>query len=173
MSIRFKLWLGAMVCAAALLLALSGLTVLLAGPAMAVAPSSLWVTLLLASTLLLTLFAPIAWVLARLAYAPVRDVTRTARRIVVHGQLDGRCFYPGPRDDVGNLVVIMNEVLVRYDAALARIIRLRSAPPACGCPPPNTPPDPADLVLDLEPSAASEATARASAGSPPLSPRGS
>jgi hypothetical protein len=138
MSIRFKLWLGAMVCAALLLTVASLLITMLGAPT------------LLAGLIVLALFAPIAWMLAHLAYHPVRDVTKTARRIVLHDQLDGRCFYSGPLDDVGDLVVIMNEVLVRYDAALARIIRLRTAPPACNCPRKDAPLDAADLVLELE-----------------------
>lgn len=142
MSIRFKLWLGAMLCAALLVTASSLLSTVLGLPS------------LLASALVLALFGPIAWMLAHLAYAPVRDVTKTARRIVLHDQLDGRCFYPGPLDDVGQLVVIMNEVLVRYDAALARIIRLRAAPPSCDCPRDDSLRDAADLVLGLEPTQA-------------------
>ena len=138
MSIQCKLWLGAMVCAVLLLTASNLLSMMLGLP------------MLLAGLIVLALFAPIAWMLAKLAYAPVRDVTKTARRIVLHDQLDGRCFYPGPLDDIGELVVIMNEVLVRHDAALARIIRLRAAPPACGCPREDAPLDAADLVLGLE-----------------------
>lgn len=138
MSIRFKLWLGAMVCAA-LLLASAG-----------VLSTALGVSLPLASAIVLALFGPVAWLLARLAYAPVREVTRTARKIVIGGELDSRCFYPGPLDDVGQLVVVVNEVLVRYDAALARIIRLRAAPPSCDCPRESAPQDAADLVLEFE-----------------------
>jgi len=151
MSIRFTLWLGAMVCATLLVSALGALTLALTDWAAPPPAIPLGSALLLAGVIVLVVFAPIAWLLARLAYAPVRDVTRTARRIVLHGQLDGRCFYSGPLDDVGKLVVIMNEVLVRYDAALARIIRLRAAPPACGCPREDAPLDAADLVLGLEP----------------------
>ena len=154
MSIRFKLWLGAMVCATLLMTALAIITAALASwsaPASGAPAAPPGLAMLLAGALVLALFAPIAWLLARLAYAPVREVTRTARRIVMHHQLDSRCFYPGPLDDVGRLVVVVNELLVRYDASLARILRLRAAPPACACPREDTPPDAADLVLELEP----------------------
>jgi hypothetical protein len=158
MSIRFNLWLGAMTCAAMLLAAATLLT------------SIAGLTMPLASVIVLALFGPVAWLLARLAYAPVREVTRTARKIVLGGELDSRCFYPGPLDDVGKLVVVVNEVLVRYDAALARIIRLRAAPPSCDCPRETAPQDAADLVLDLKdvtpqlplPRSASERTERRS-----------
>ena len=139
LSIQFKLWLGAMVCAALLLTVASLLTTLLG------------VSTLVASMIALVVFGPIAWVLARLAYAPVREVTRTAHKIVVGGQLDSRCFYPGPLDDIGKLVVVVNEVLVRYDAALARIIRLRAAGAGQGTPGTTAPQDAADLVLEFEP----------------------
>jgi hypothetical protein len=138
MSIRFKLWLGGIACATLLMAAQSLLT------------SMLGLSPLVAGVLVVAVFGPLAWLLADAAYAPVRDVTKTARRIVIEGQLDGRCFYAGPLDDVGKLVVIMNEVLVRYDAALARIIRLRAAPPSCNCPRETAPPDAADLVLGLD-----------------------
>jgi hypothetical protein len=99
----------------------------------------------------LALFAPAAWWLARLAYHPVRDVAKTTRSITTTGELDRRCFYAGPRDDVGDLVVAVNELLVRYDAAIGRIKRLRAAPPACACPRPAWSTDAADLVLELAP----------------------
>jgi hypothetical protein len=106
---------------------------------------------LLAGAIVLALFAPIAWLLARLAYHPVRDVTKTARSITTTGELDRRCFYAGPRDDVGNLVVAVNELLVRYDAAVGRLRRLQTAPPSCTCPRETAAPDPADLVVvDLQ-----------------------
>src|SRR5438477_7237948 len=103
MSIRLTVWLGAMACAT-LLVTLLGLLATLVG------------TWPMAAAIVLVLFAPLAWLLARLAYHPVRDVTRTARSITATGELDRRCFYPGPRDDVGELVVTVNELLVRYDA---------------------------------------------------------
>lgn len=155
MSIRLKLWLGIMLFGVLLLAAAGGLAVLLAGwmaaPDGAAVPS-LAVPLVVGGVLALTVLAPIAWIIAWTAYEPVRDVTRTARRIVVDGQLDGRCFYAGPLDDVGRLVVIMNEALVRYDAALARIVRLRvTADQLSGQPDgPAAPQDAADLVLDFE-----------------------
>jgi hypothetical protein len=137
MSIRFAIWLGAMACAALLVVAL-GLLVALLGS---------WP---LAGALVLAAFAPLAWWLARLAFHPVRDVTKTARSITTTGELDRRCFYPGPRDDVGELVVTVNELLVRYDAAIGRLRRLQAAQPACACPRPTVERDGADLVvLDL------------------------
>lgn len=138
MTIRLTLWLGAMACAA-LLLAAFGLLATLLGD------------LILAGAILLALFAPIAWLLVRLAYHPVRDVTKTVRSITATGELDRRCFYHGPRDDVGDLVVAVNELLVRYDAAVGRLRRLQAAPPACTCPRDAPMPDPADLVVvDLQ-----------------------
>lgn len=137
MSIRLKVWLGAMAGAALLLAAQSALVGVLGN----------W---LAAAAIVLVLFAPLAWLLARLAYHPVRDVTKTARSIATTGELDRRCFYPGPRDDIGDLVVAVNELLVRYDAAIGRLRRLQTAPPACDCPRAEAAPDPADLVvLDL------------------------
>jgi hypothetical protein len=151
MSIRLKLWLGLMLFGGLLLAVAGVLTILLTGWIAAgsgtVAPA-LGVPLLVSGVLGLALLAPVAWLVAWAAYEPVRDVTRTARRIVVEGQLDGRCFYPGPLDDVGRLVVIMNEVLVRYDAALGRIVRLRGAAETDSGP--SSPQDAADLVLDFE-----------------------
>ena len=134
MTIRLTLWLGAMACAALLFLTHWLLAALLHDP-------------LAAGAVVLALFAPIAWLLARLAYHPVRDVTKTARSIMTTGQLDRRCFYPGPRDDVGDLVVVVNELLVRYDAAVGRLRRIREAPPSCTCPRDPAMPDPADLVV--------------------------
>jgi hypothetical protein len=134
MSIRLLIWLGAMVCATLLVVALGAL----------VAAFGSW---LVAGVLVLAAFAPLAWLLARLAYHPVRDVARTARSITTTGQLDRRCFYAGPRDDVGDLVVSVNELLVRYDAAIGRLRRLQAAPPACDCPRTEMLPDPADLVV--------------------------
>jgi hypothetical protein len=137
MSIRLTVWLGAMACAVLLLAAQSVLVGVLGS----------W---LVSSVIVLLLFAPFAWLLARLAYHPVRDVTKTARSITTTGELDRRCFYPGPRDDVGDLVVTVNELLVRYDAAIGRLRRLQATPPACTCPRDDATPDPADLVvLDL------------------------
>jgi hypothetical protein len=138
MTIRLTLWLGAMACAALLIVALRLLATLFHDP-------------LVAGAIVLALFAPLAWALARLAYHPVRDVTKTARSIMTTGQLDRRCFYPGPRDDVGDLVVVVNELLVRYDAAVGRLRRLQSAPPSCTCPREPAAADPADLVVvDLQ-----------------------
>ena len=134
MSIRLTVWLGSMACAALLLAALSALVAVLGS----------W---LAAATIVLVLFAPLAWLLARLAYHPVRDVTKTARSITTTGELDRRCFYPGPRDDVGDLVVTVNELLVRYDAAIGRLRRLQATPPTCTCPRAEAAPDPADLVV--------------------------
>ena len=138
MSIRFKLWLGAMACAAGLLVSASALTTLLG------------LSALVAGIVVLVIFGPVAWLLARLAYAPVREVTRTAHKIVIDGQLDSRCFYPGPLDDVGKLVVVVNEALVRYDAAHARIVRQRAAQASGANPSEMAPLDAADLVLGLE-----------------------
>ena len=138
MTIRLTLWLGTMACAGLLLVALWVLATLLHNP-------------LLAGAVVLGLFAPLAWVLVRLAYHPVRDVTKTARSIMTTGQLDRRCFYAGPRDDVGDLVVVVNELLVRYDAAVGRLRRLQAAAPSCTCPRDPALPDPADLVvMDLQ-----------------------
>lgn len=134
MTIRLTLWLGAMACAALLLIAVGLLATLLGN-------------LVLAGAILLALFAPIAWLLVRLAYHPVRDVAKTIRSITTTGQLDRRCFYPGPRDDVGDLVVAVNELLVRYDAAVGRLRRLQATPPTCTCPREAATPDPADLVV--------------------------
>jgi hypothetical protein len=157
MTIRLQVWLGAMACAA-LLLTTFGL--------LATALDSRVV----AGVVALAIFAPIAWLLARLVFYPVRDVTKTARSIVATGELDRRCFYPGPRDDVGDLVVTVNELLVRYDLALGRIRRLQEAPPARGCPRQGTFPDPADLVPELPRRDAKERDDRPpSAFSPPES----
>ena len=138
MTIRLTLWLGAMACAALLLLAFGLLATLLGNFA-------------LAGALILAVFAPIVWLLAWLAYHPVRGVAKTARSITTTGELDRRCFYAGPRDDVGDLVVVVNELLVRYDAAVSRLRRLQATPPACTCPRDTPAPDPADLVVvDLQ-----------------------
>ena len=134
MSIRLMVWLGAMACATLLVVVLAVLVTLLGS----------W---LLAGAVVLAAFAPLAWWLARLVFHPVRDVTKTARGITTTGELDRRCFYPGPRDDVGELVVTINELLVRYDAAIGRLRRLQQAPPACACPRPETTHDAADLVV--------------------------
>ena len=134
MTVRLTLWLGAMACAALLLAALWLLATLLHDP-------------LVAGAIVLALFAPVAWLLARLAYHPVRDVTKTARSIMTTGELDRRCFYSGPRDDVGKLVVVVNELLVRYDAAVGRLRRIQAAPPSCTCPREAAATDPADLVV--------------------------
>jgi hypothetical protein len=134
MTIRLTLWLGAMGCAALMLMAQWLLTTMLHDP-------------LVTGAIVLMLFAPLAWLLARLAYYSVRDVTKTARSIMSTGELDRRCFYPGPCDDVGNLVVAVNELLVRYDAAVGRLRRIREAPPSCTCPREVAAPDPADLVV--------------------------
>ena len=134
MSIRLLIWLGAMACAALMIVSMGALSTLIGN----------WVA---AGTIVLVAFAPLAWVLARVAYHPVRGVTKTARSITSTGQLDRRCFYPGPRDDVGELVVIVNELLVRYDAAVGRLRRLQAEPPTCGCPRSDAGPDPADLVV--------------------------
>ena len=134
MTIRLMVWLGTMGCAALLLLAQWLLATILSNP-------------FVAALIVLVAFAPLAWLLARLAYHPIRDVTKTARSIMTTGELDRRCFYPGPRDDVGNLVVAVNELLVRYDAAVGRLRRLREAPPSCTCPREAAAPDPADLVV--------------------------
>jgi hypothetical protein len=74
MTIRLTLWLGAMACATLLLVALWLLATLLRDP-------------LVASAIVLALFVPVAWLLARLAYHPVRDVTKTARSIMTTGEL--------------------------------------------------------------------------------------
>ena len=138
MTIRLTLWLGAMACAVLLLIAQWLFAAMLHD-------------LFAAGAIALTLFAPLAWLLTRLAYYPVRDVTKTARSITSTGELDRRCFYPGPRDDVGDLVVAVNELLVRYDAAVGRLRRIREAPPSCTCPREVELPDPADLVVvDLQ-----------------------
>ena len=134
MTIRLALWLGAMACAVMLLVAHGLLTTMLSD----------W---LVASAIVLALFVPVAWTLARLAYHPVRDITKTARSITTTGELDRRCFYSGPRDDVGDLVVAVNELLVRYDAAVGRLRRIQAASPSCDCPREDTAPDPADLVV--------------------------
>jgi hypothetical protein len=133
MTVRLTLWLGAMGCAALLLVAVWLLATTVHDP-------------LIAGAVVLALFAPLAWMLVRLAYHPVRDVTKTARSIMTTGELDRRCFYPGPRDDVGNLVVVVNELLVRYDAAVGRLRRLQSAM-TCTCSQEAAAPDPADLVV--------------------------
>jgi hypothetical protein len=113
MTIRVKVWLGAMACAVVLVVAVGWLATTLGS----------WIS---AGALVVVLFAPLAWVLARLAYFPVRGVTKTARSITATGELDRRCFYAGPRDDVGDLVVTVNELLVRYDAAIGRLRRLQA-----------------------------------------------
>lgn len=153
MTVRFRLWLAAMACAALLLGAFAVVWTLLVARLApdGAATGSPTAALVLGGAIVLATFAPVAWLLARLAYAPVREVTRTARSILTTGQLDRRCFYPGPRDDVGNLVVVVNELLVRYDAALGGLQRLRAAPPSCACPRDAAAPDPVDLVLDLHP----------------------
>jgi hypothetical protein len=134
MSIRLKIWLVAMASA---VLMMAGLGALLA----------LRLPFVLASLLVLAISGPALWLLAWLAYHPIRDVTKTARRLVTTGDLSGRCWYPGPRDDVGNLVVVMNELLVQHDAAVGALERLRAAPPGCNCPRPSGLTDPVDLVV--------------------------
>ena len=133
-SVRFTLWLAAMACAALVLAAGGWLATVLGS----------W---LLAGVVVLALFAPVAWLLARLAYRPVRGVTKTARSITSTGQLDRRCFYSGPRDDVGDLVVTVNELLVRYDAAVGRLRRAQVAVTTCTCPRETRHTDSADLVV--------------------------
>jgi hypothetical protein len=153
MSIRLQLWLGMLACAAALLAACGLLMRALVGwlaPDTAAAMMSLWGPFALVGVVVLTLFAPVAWLLARLAYAPVRDVTKTARSITSTGQLDRRCFYSGPRDDVGELVVAMNGLLVCYDLAIGRIRRLEAGRAACTCPRDDPGFDPSDFVIDLK-----------------------
>jgi hypothetical protein len=130
MTIRVKVWLGAMASAALLVLAAGWLAMNLGS----------WIS---AGALVLVLFAPLAWLLARLAYQPVRGVTKTTRSITATGELDRRCFYPGPRDDVGDLVVTVNELLVRYDAAIGRLRRLQAASDSTD----QAVTDPADLVV--------------------------
>jgi hypothetical protein len=130
MTIRVQIWLGAMASAALLMIAVGWLATTLGS----------WV---IAGSLVLVLFAPLAWLLARLAYHPVRGVTKTARSITATGELDRRCFYPGPRDDVGDLVVTVNELLVRYDAAIGRLRRLQAAKDGTD----EAAADPADLVV--------------------------
>jgi hypothetical protein len=153
MSIRLQLWLG-MVAGAALFLAMFGvLVVLLRGwlaPGASEGSRALFLPIALAGLVLLALVAPLAWLVARLAYAPVRDVTKTARSIMATGQLDRRCFYPGPRDDVGELVVAMNGLLVCYDLAIGRIRRLEAGQSACSCPRDEPDFDPSDFVIDLK-----------------------
>jgi hypothetical protein len=134
MSVRLNLWLGAMACA----------TVLLIGLAIVGTVVQNW---MLAGLVVLVLFAPIAWALAWLTYRPVRGITKTTRSITTTGELDRRCFYDGPRDDIGDLVVAVNELLVRYDAAVGRLRRLQAAGPDCDCPREAAPTDPADLVV--------------------------
>lgn len=152
LSIRVRIWLGAMACAILLVAAFAGLAGALGGWG-AAAPSGAagvpW-SLAVSALAVLLLFAPLAWLLAGLAYAPVRDVTKTARNIMSTGQLDRRCFYPGPRDDVGELVVSVNGLLVCYDLAIGRIRRLRTGEPSCACPRPDPGFDPSDYVIDLE-----------------------
>jgi len=143
MSIRLKIWLVAMACAIGLLAAV--------GAALAIIVPIPWTPFLIAALVTLAIFAPIAWLLAWLAYDPIRYVTQTARRLLTTGDLSGRCWYPGPRDDVGELVVVMNELLVRHDATLGGFQRLRAAPPGCTCPRPDSLTDPADLVLETPP----------------------
>ena len=151
MSIHLRVWLVAMACAALLLTALGGVVALLASwltPSLGPTAAG-WPVFALGVVAVLVVFAPIAWLLAGLAYAPVRDVAKTAHSIVRTGELDRRCFYPGPHDDVGRLVVVVNELLVRYDAALGALQRLRAAPPSCDCPRQVPALDPADLALEL------------------------
>jgi hypothetical protein len=136
MTIRVRLWLGALAYGAALLAVRR-----LLGGSKADGPVKDGVTLAVS--------APVAWVLAWLAYSPVRGVTRTVRSITTTGQLDRRCFYGGPHDDVGDLVVAVNDLLVRHDAAIGRLRRRQAAAPACDCPRGSDPPDAADLVLGL------------------------
>jgi hypothetical protein len=143
MSIRLKIWLGAMACGIGLLgVCGTVLTVVVPVP---------WTPFLVAALVTLGIFAPLAWLLAWLAYDPIRYVTQTARRLLTAGDLSGRCWYPGPRDDVGELVVVMNELLVRHDATLGGFQRLRAAPPGCTCPRADGVIDPADLVLETPP----------------------
>jgi hypothetical protein len=134
MSIRLKIWLGAM-ASAVLVVAILGALLAMQAPFM------------LAGLVVLAVFTPASWLLAWLAYHPIRDVTKTARRLLTTGDLSGRCWYPGPRDDVGNLVVVMNELLVQHDAAVGALQRLRAAPPHCDCPRPASPTDPVELVV--------------------------
>jgi hypothetical protein len=143
MSIRLIIWLGAMGCAIGLLT--------IVGAVLAIAGAVASGAFLVAAVVALAIFAPIAWLLAWLTYGPIRYVTQTARRLLTVGDLSGRCWYPGPRDDVAELVVVMNELLVRHDATLGGFQRLRAAPPGCTCPRPDALLDPADLVLETPP----------------------
>jgi hypothetical protein len=152
MTIRLQMWLALLIGAALLLVTFGALAALFVGwlaPNVA-AGGALLGPFALAGVVLLALFAPAAWLLARLAYAPVRDVTKTARSIMSTGQLDRRCFYPGPRDDVGELVVVMNGLLVCYDLAIGRIRRLEAGRPSCTCPRDEPGFDPSDFVIDLK-----------------------
>lgn len=149
MTIRLRLWLVMMICAAALLAAF-GLVLAAVPSTSAPATGPRWMAYLVTGVLVLALFAPMAWLLARLAYAPVRDVTKTARSIMSTGQLDRRCFYPGPRDDVGELVVAVNGLLVCYDLAIGRIRRLEAGRASCSCPRDEPDFDPSDFVIDLK-----------------------
>jgi len=135
MSIRLRIWLGAMASA---IVVIGMFWVLLAVA-----------TPVVAAGVVLALLAPIAWLLAYLSYAPIRYVRKTAQGYLARGDVSGRCWYAGPRDDVGDLVVVMNDLLIRYDAALGALQRARAAPPECTCPRPDPGRDPADLVLDL------------------------
>lgn len=153
MSIRLRIWLATMIGAAVMLVGLGGVLAVLMPrlvPSASAAGANLWTAFEASALVVLGILAPIAWLLAGLAYHPVRDVTKTARSILSTGQLDRRCFYPGPHDDVGQLVVVVNELLVRYDLALGALKRLRAAPPGCTCPRPNPGRDPADLVLEAQ-----------------------
>jgi hypothetical protein len=137
MSIRLRVWLAAMGCAALILVA-AGLLAPMLGS---------W---LLAGAVVLAIFAPLAWLLAWAAFYRVRDVAKTAHSITTTGELDRRCFYPGPRDDVGELVVAVNELLVRYDLAIGRIRRLEAAASTCGCAREASETEPSDLVLEID-----------------------
>ncbi len=99
MTIRLQLWLGLMVCGVLLLAVFAAVAAIFVGwlaPGIA-ASWSILAAFGLAGIIALALFAPLAWLVSRLAYAPVRDVTKTARSIMTTGQLDRRCFYAGPR----------------------------------------------------------------------------
>jgi hypothetical protein len=151
MTIRLRIWLATLVGAALLFAGMIGVLYVLVRWVMTLTfAAQVWLVLAASTLIVLAIFAPIAWLLASLAYAPVRDVTKTADSILNTGELDRRCFYAGPHDDVGRLVVVVNELLVRYDAALGALHRLRAAPPGCTCPRQEPVTDPADLVLDLE-----------------------
>jgi two-component system, OmpR family, sensor kinase len=79
--------------------------------------ASLRSALLTGDTVLILLGALVGWFLAGRSLQPIRRITGTARSIQSSGQLDRRVFYQGPRDELGELAIAINDMLLRLESA--------------------------------------------------------